>query len=136
MHTVRIVTENHFPVKYLKVSARPRYWEDAEVNGVEDTDGDLIPFKNIDRWGPTIDLDEGKIVKWPKGTTASIHYKVCDDGSYNLVDENHNTVLYMMNEYVPSIIGDGDYIIMDIDENGYIANWEVTFDEFEEYAQR
>ena len=62
----------------LRVSAGVRYWEDASVNGVEDTDGTLIPFRKGDLWCPIIDLETGQIYDWPAGANAYIHYKVCD----------------------------------------------------------
>jgi hypothetical protein len=33
---------------HLHVKAGVRYWEDATVNGEEDTDGSFIPFRNED----------------------------------------------------------------------------------------
>ena len=77
-----------FDVKYLAVNAEVRYWEDASVNGVEDQDGTLIPCRHGDSWRPTIEIDTGKIINWPNGTTANIHYKVCAAGSYALLDEH------------------------------------------------
>jgi hypothetical protein len=53
---------------------------------------------------------------------------VCDDGSYYLKDADHNTVLSITENYVPDILciddkGYGDYIIMNVDENGQIEHW-------------
>lgn len=117
-------------IKYLRIEAQVRYWEDAEVNGKEDTeDGGLIPCKEGDIWKPLIDINKGVIVNWPQGTTADIHYKVCDQGEYFLLDENHNEVLsltggqYVPNKLIPDSDGCGDYIIMQIDEMGKILNW-------------
>lgn len=139
---VEIKTKIEIDVKYLKVDAGVRYFEDAEVNGVQDDDDNpMIPFAvlckadsrlryDMYRWRPTIDLEEGKIVDWPKGVDADIHYKVCDDGTYSLLDKDKN-VLIEVNSYVPDILcpkeeGYGDYIIMDIDDDGYIADWEYN----------
>lgn len=102
--------------------------EDATVNGVEDKDGSLMPFMEGGKWCPVINFETGIIKDWPKGTTADIHYKVCDDGSYSLIDETGESVLAIIEDYVPSILspkenGYGDYIIMDVDENGQIADW-------------
>lgn len=124
-------------ISTLQVSAHVRYWEDGEVNGVEDTDGDLMPFANGNTWGPTINIDTGIIKDWPKGTSASIHYKVVDEGTYRLFDENGQEVGAIEDDYVPGIMcpggdGYGDYIIMEIDENGQIQDWtnEDSLDEF------
>jgi len=118
-------------VKTLQVSAGARYWEDATVNGVEDVDGTLIPFRVGDYWQPKIDVETGSIIDWPIGTTADIHYKVCDDGQYTLLDAENNPIA-ATDGYVPSCMcpkenGYGDYVIMDIDENGNIADWSADF---------
>lgn len=123
--------------KYIYIDAGVRYWEDGEVNGVEDTDGTLMPFIVGDRWTPVIEIATGQIQNWPHGTTAHTHYKVCDDGSYYLRDAEGNTVGAIEDDYVPSILdptrdGYGDYLIFNIDVNGFIENWKVRcLDEFE-----
>jgi transcriptional regulator with PAS, ATPase and Fis domain len=33
-------------------------------------------------------LATGRVLDWPKGTTAEVHYKVCDAGCYWLEDAN------------------------------------------------
>lgn len=123
---VKIVKE--IEVTQLLVDAYPRYWEDAEVNGIKDVNGDLIPCRVGDAWRPLIDLDSGKVTNWKKGVVAKIHFKVCDRGSYRLIDSNGQAHLSIEESYVPSILcpergGYGDYIIMNIGENGQIENW-------------
>ena len=125
--TVKVTEERELKLSKLRLSAGARYWEDATVNGVEDKEGTLIPFREGDYWCPTIDIDSGTIENWPKGMTASIHYKVCDDGEYWLISEDGKEYKYPQ-YYVPKILditkeGFGDYIIMNVDENGKIANW-------------
>lgn len=122
-------------VKFLQVEAGVRYWEDAMVNGIEDEDGSRIPCRSGDCWAPLIDLDTGKIEAWPSGTTASLHFKVCDAGVYSLLDANKNEVV-KIDGYVPKIMcpggdGYGDYIIMDVGSNGKIAKWRIDLSEFE-----
>jgi len=56
-----------------------------------------------------------------------VHYKICDDGTYQLADTNGNIHL-TKDGYVPNILdverdSYGDYIILNIDEKGKIANW-------------
>lgn len=131
--TVKI--EKEVELKTLIVKAGVRYYEDATVNGVEDTEGNLIPCKQGELWCPIIDIDSGVITNWKQGVKAEVHYKVCDAGSYYLQDEEGNTVLSIEQDYVPKIMcpkesGYGDYIIMDIDENGKIANFRQTLDGF------
>lgn len=131
---IELTVTKKFDVSTLRVSAGARYWEDATVNGKEDTDGTLIPFRNNDYWQPVIDLESGIIQDWPKGTTAEIHYKVCDDGMYQLKSES-GEIIKSIRGYVPDILcpkdsGYGDYIIMDIDGNGQIQDWEVDLSGF------
>jgi uncharacterized protein YuzE len=117
---------------FLCVAAAVRYWEDATVNGVEDVSGDLIPCRFEDLWLPQIELATGTIQHWPKGTTASIHYKVCDAGKYYLADTSGKRIAKWKDHYVPDrflTVGDesgyGDYIILDVDGDGRIAGWET-----------
>ena len=122
-------------VKYLQVSAGVRYWEDTTVNDKEDFDGNQIPCVEDDRWCPLIELETGQILNWDKGKEAEVHYKICDDGKYILLDNKRNIVV-RIDGYVPNIMcpkenGYGDYIIMDIDKNGFIQNWNPTLDEFQ-----
>ena len=130
-----IQVKKEVDIRTLKVFANVRYWENASVNGVSDDDGALIPFRVHDLWCPIIDIDSGTVKDWPEGTVAKIHYKVCDQGTYRLEDENGNDVLAIEDDYVPSIMcpkenGYGDYIIMDIDENGKIQKWKADFSDF------
>lgn len=123
-------------VKYLLAECGVRYWEDGVVNGTEDTDGELIPLRVKDAWSPTIDLETGVIQDWPDGTTASLHYKVCDAGIYKLLDAEKN-VVREIDGYVPDMLspggsGYGDYIIMDIGPDGKIENWSVDLEPFQE----
>jgi hypothetical protein len=110
----------------------PLYLDDSRVNGVDCTDDALsMPFtsRNPDDdarnglWDIEIDVDSGTIIGWPQGTTADVHYKVCDEGTYTLVKDDGSTQEYQ--DYVPDFlaIGDygyGDYIIFSVDESGKI----------------
>lgn len=133
---ITVSTVKRVKAKTLHVHAGPRYWEDSEVNGMEDTNGTLIPFRDGEYWEPVIDLETGKIIDWPEGMEADIHYKVCDDGDYTLHDENGDPIT--KHEYsVPRILcpgenGYGDYIIMHIEKDGTIREFEADFDDWEE----
>lgn len=128
----KIKMEKEVELKTLKVRAHVRYWCDATVNGVDGDDaapeGDMgIPCREGDLWCPVIDIATGRIENWPQGTTASLHYKVCDEGVYTLVDVDGNEVGekdgYVPDCMCPESPGYGDYIIMDIDANGVIQKW-------------
>ena len=123
-----------YNLKTLDVFAEVRYFEDATVNGVEDKNGDLMPCMNGDVWSPSIDIDSGIIINWEQGKKAEVHYKVCDAGSYYILDENQEEIL-SIEGYVPDVMcpkgnGYGDYIKMDIDEDGKILDWKFTLDGF------
>lgn len=132
---ININTQKKVEIYQLKVKAGVRYWEDASVNGVDDENGELIPCRVDDHWCPIIEVETGKITNWEIGKSAEIHYKVCDDGDYYLLNKKGQTVLSLEDDYVPQCLcpkesGFGDYIIMDIDENGVISDWDPTFVEF------
>lgn len=127
-------------LKTLHVRAGVRYWEDATVNGVEDIDGNLIPCRHTDSddWLPVIELETGKIRNWEIGKKADIHYKVCDDGNYFLMSENEEDSELSKEGYVPDCLsinhkGYGDYIIMQVDENGFIKDWKFTKEDLKEF---
>ena len=128
---------------YLKAECGVRDWDDGEVNGQQETeDSPTIPFaspKN-ETWTPVIELATGHIVDWPEGTTASVHYKVCDAGRYSLLDAE-KAELITIDGYVPDIMcpkesGYGDYVIMDISADGTIDGWKADLTVFtaDEYA--
>ena len=124
-----------FDVRTLRCDIGVRYWEDGEVNGLQDSDDDpKMPLIHYGRWKLDIDLSTGKIKDWPEGTTASVHYKVCDDGRYQLLDEEDNVVADVF-DYVPDMLspkgsGYGDYVIMDIDASGKIKGWKADLEYF------
>jgi len=133
-HTIQI--EQEVEVTHLKVSAGVRYWEDATINGIRDEEGTLTPLRHGDNWCPTIELETGKIQNWPEGTTADLHFKVCDAGIYELLDAD-GKVVASRDGYVPRMMcpeenGYGDYIIMKIGPDGIIEKWEVDFDFLDE----
>lgn len=142
--------------KLLYVDAGVRYWEDSEINGISDENlydskgvkapampcverVKTTPTTNIYsdhfRWRPIIDAETGVIINWEKGVKASVHYKVGDD--CEITYKNGDEVLCINDNYwyVPPFLspkeeGFGDYIIMDIDENGQIGNWKYEEVEF------
>ena len=126
--------EKEFDAKYLLAEVGARCWEDTTVDGVEDTQGDLIPSRDGDYWKPMIDIESGVILNWTDGVTAEIHYKVCDDGTYRLLDADKNEIK-VIEGYVPKIMcpkenGYGDYVIMDVGPDGKIHKWKADLSDF------
>ena len=113
---------------HFLANAEVRYWEDAYVNGVEDGDGRLIPGRIGSIWVAKIEIATGKVCDWPKGTSADIHYKVCDAGEYWLLNEAGEKLAWRSG-YVPGAFlchgdnGFGDYIILKIGPDGQIADY-------------
>jgi hypothetical protein len=133
---VTITVRKEVEVKTLHLEAGVRYWEDTVINGEPDTEnGEIIPCKEGKLWKPVIELETGKILNWQQGIKADVHYKVCDNGSYFVKDAEGNTILSIEQGYVPSILfpkksGYGDYILLDIDENGFIQDWKADLSDF------
>lgn len=127
---VKLKIEKEFDVEYLQVNAGVRYWEDATVNDEEDEAGDLIPCRVGDRWKPIININTGIIENWEKGKVAKIHYKICDDGIYYLLDKEKEIVIerdsYVIDSLAINDKGYGDYIIMNVNEDGLIEDWDAS----------
>lgn len=133
---VKVKQEVVFDATTILVNANVRYWEDGEINGVDDhpTMPTMPCAVKGDKgycWMPIIDIETGQIRNWSEGTTAEIHYKVCDEFECKIIDEKggEHCLIKDYEGYVPEFMcpkerGYGDYIIMDIDENGYIQDWD------------
>lgn len=159
-----IDTPNAKPIeiKYLACDVEPRYLEDSQINGNDDLDYDeqynqggieprmplMVKVNKIvtNVWGTQyprseyhwliiIDLDEGRILDWEKGSIANIHYKVCDQGRYSFLDNYLEEIIGSEDTmYVPSLLdfkndSFGDYMDFTIDENGYIKEWNLLPEE-------
>lgn len=133
MAKITLSVPTDYEIKTFRAVMNVRYWEDGFLNGKEDSEGKM-PLRNGDMWIIDIDVDTGKIVNWPEGNTAMIHYKVCDGGVYSIIDTDGDFIM-SIDGYVPSMMcpknsGYGDYVIMDIDKEGYIDGWEFHPDDF------
>ena len=134
---VKVNIQKEVELITLMVKAEVRYWEDSKINGKDDTTlGDNVPCRNGGFWCPIIDIDSGMILNWRKGVVAEIHYKVADGCNYKLLDIKGNTILDIEDCYVPHTLspkenGYGDYIKMDIDKDGKIANWKFKIEDFD-----
>lgn len=128
---IEITQTKQVDIKVLVVRANVRYWEDATINGVADEEGDLTPLRSGVDWAPCVDVETGKIRDWPTGTVASIHFKVCDGFSFWLLDKDDEVVYTSEEGYVPKFFcpkepGCGDYIIMEINKDGVIQDWDKS----------
>lgn len=142
---IKLLVKKEVDVKYLHCDIDARHLDNGIVNCRKDNEDEpKMPFLFKDsynnwRWRPVIDIDEGRIVNWPKGTTAEVFYKSVDDNIIYLLDEYKNPISWFDNDekeifeyyegYVPEVLdcvgeGYGDYVQMKIDENGYIENFD------------
>jgi len=122
-----IKVEKKVEIKKVRVEVAVRYDD-------EDIPYDF-PLRNGDMWIGTIDVDNGKIIDWPQGESGELSMKICDEGSYYLLDENDNVVLSIEEDYVPNKLLPGtygDYIDLKINEEGIITNWmrDANFSDF------
>lgn len=120
-------------IKFIHIVGEPRYLEDAYFNNEVDEEGRNPLLKNglLDF---TIDLENGAILNWKKGNVLQTHYKVCDQCNYLLLDKNHDCLINLNENnfwYVPEFLdftkdSYGDYLILDIDENGKIIDFNLN----------
>jgi hypothetical protein len=129
---------------FIEVDAGVRYWEDAMLDGDWDHTGE-IPLRDGERWKPVINLQTGHIMAWPEGVEADVHYKVCDDGEYWLLDDTCRRIAKWKGYYVPNdflCVGDngyGDYIIFKVGGDGAIIGWRnpgIDTDQWETLNQK
>ena len=129
---IKMMVEKEFDAQILEVKAKVRYWTDSVIDDVEDVDGDRMPCRVGNNWCPEIDINTGIIKNWIQGVKAEVFYNICGAGIYRLVDVNGETVVekdgYVPDCLAPKENGYGNYIIMDIDENGQIQDWGFTLD--------
>jgi hypothetical protein len=124
-----VTTKKEVPVKFIKLSVAVRYEE-------EDIPNDF-PLRTRDMWNATIDVDTHKILDWPQGKTGEFYMKICDQGSYFLLDSDKKVITSIEGDYVPNSLlpGEyGDYLEMKIGEDGTVLNWleGANCDEFED----
>lgn len=119
---LELTVKKEFEAKTLVAKMNVRHWEDEE-------DADNYPCREGDMWNIEIDIDSGKITNWEQGEIRSTYFKVCDEGVYSLLDELGNEIVKKDGCYVPNCLaigenGYGDYVILDIKEDGTIKDWD------------
>jgi hypothetical protein len=117
METI-IKVEKKVNIKYVKVNVPVIYGdEDIPYN---------FPLRDGNTWEALIEVDTGKIIDWPDNEAGEMYMKVCDEGSYYLLNEDMKILFIIEEDYVPNklIPGEyGDYIELIINKNGIITNW-------------
>lgn len=127
-----VKTTQEVPVKYVRVVVPVRYDDEDIPYDFPLREKDESSRYGYDRWACTIELNTGKILEWTKGKTGDMFMKVCDEGTYKLLDERMNEVAsiedYVPNGLIPPHDGYGDYIHLVINEDGIITNWYKRLD--------
>lgn len=159
-------------LKKIEVYAGVRYWIDCDYstdngktwvncNELDDTDeeserikgltpnvekhnGETYKYLEGDYLHLTIDIDEGKVVNWPKGFCLRTNYKICDDGLYQIIDDKGEVVWDSVESgyyYVPDFLeledeGFGDYMYINIDGEGNIEHWDLAKERIAELLER
>lgn len=131
---------NKIPQHVLHLKAYVRYWNDCDIIGVDkivDEEDILSGTKpsvpcavSEERgwaWEPIIDVENGLITNWEKGVELVTNFKVCDECAFTYFEDMENKLSY--DNYVPDFLsingkGYGDYIMITVDSDGYIKNWD------------
>lgn len=119
---MKVQVKSEVEAVFIRCECAVRYDE-------EDIPNDF-PFRKGEMWDVTVDLATGKILDWPQGKTGSCHMKVCDEGTYSLLDASKRVIATREQDYVPGCIPGsyGDYIEFDIGADGTVANWKQFCD--------
>lgn len=119
--TVKI--EKEVEIRNVVIDIAPRYIGDSPDDDMP-TDFPLLNEQKT-AWVASVNIDTGEIAGWPAGDARKMHVKVCDAGTYSLIDAEGNEVAkfdgYVPHGVVPGSYG--DYVELDIDERGVITNW-------------
>lgn len=110
-------------------------FSDGVMDELESEEGFQIPNFDSENllMNFTINLQSGKVENWQREEFIRIWGKICDEGTYTLLDKDH-TPLTQITGYVPNHLlppfedGYGDYLELAINPDGTIDNWPSTPD--------
>ena len=118
-------------VKYLAISVGEEDCDDG-VKAFDEQGNIIINRKDIPldygNFNLKIDVDNGKIIDWPKKKiSVKVYMRAKDTGFYNYYDKD-NKLIYEESGYVPDFLGInnpayGDDINFDTDLDGFILKW-------------
>lgn len=114
---VTVIKKEEVEVEFVLIDINPRHLDEEEKP---------VPMLNGDNWEVIVDIETGKIRGWPQGEEREYYWKICDAGSYHLLDKEGQQVLSIHNNYVPNNLlpGEwGDYLDLKINADGIITNW-------------
>lgn len=114
---VTVIKKEEVEVKFVLIDINPRHLDEEEK---------FIPMLKGENWEAIVDIETGKIRDWPQGEEREYYWKICDAGSYHLLNEDEQPVLSIINNYVPNNLlpGEyGDYLDLKINGEGIITSW-------------
>ena len=114
---VTVIKKEQVEVKFVCIDVHPRHLDEEEKP---------VPMINGSKWLSVVDIETGKIIDWPQGEEREYYWKICDAGSYYLLDANKQILLSIIQNYVPNNLlpGEyGDYLDLKINGEGVITNW-------------
>lgn len=99
------------------------------------------PMLNIEtqRLEVTVDLFERKVIDWDYNDYLRMWAKVCDSGTYTLLDADMKP-LWQINGYVPNAMiplyedGFGDYLELAIEHDGSLPHWQ-SIPDFSDFVE-
>jgi hypothetical protein len=119
----KVKIEKEVEIRAVLIDIAPRYIGDSDDDDMPSNFPLLNETKSA--WVASVNIDTGEIAGWPIGDARKMHVKVCDAGVYSLLDDAGNLVIkhcgYVPHGVVPGSYG--DYVELDINENGVITNW-------------
>ena len=115
--------EQEVEIVTVVIAISPRYVGDDDD---DDMPTDFPLLNDSKMWTAHVDIDTGIIKGWPEGDVREMHVKVCDAGTYRLLDASGKEIAAIVNDYVPHGVVPGswgDYVELSIDGTGRIINW-------------
>ena len=119
---IKVMKEVEIEVKKVVIEFCPRYLDEEESAFHKSKD---TPMFDGNKVSITFSPETGVIFGWPDSKPVSIYEKICDEGTYILLDENNNEVAAIRENHVPSVVPNefGDYISLEINDMGKITNF-------------
>lgn len=123
---------------YFPYSEEMCSYTDTWMGGLYENE---YPLVSKGMWSGIISLKKHKLLNWKSGYgNLFLQAKVCDSGTYFLLDKNKEVICkitgYVPNGLIPDTDGCGDYIRLRINDDGTIENWpeKPDFSDFTEGA--
>ncbi len=124
-----IVKYTDYYINVIKFDGKECSWKDkSTVPSFVKMLGDLDEIDPNYEVSLEIDAESGKLLNHDFGHKIELYNKVVDEGTYTLFDTEVGETKTIQDYVIPGLDtysnGYGDYIILDIDENGFIKGWD------------